>query len=577
MVISVLKNLIKEHRLALVLALICTLVHALPLLRHTASSSDGVYFPYFQGDELSYSVIIQRPSPGDNEPFLYEHRNDEFPYPSLPFKVAGWFSRMLGAHLFFTLFDFALTSVIFFIVYILGLTLLQNDRSRACVFATGVCLLYGFVSHLATALSNMPFVHAMKYMNPLLTGYSNTGWEISRIPFPLFSLPIYVLCLIFLFMSFRGGKKPAIFLCLSLPVLFYFRFYDWAFCLGMGVCLSAALLYRKKYVELRNLGVSMAVSLVLTLPGIISMFDMLARYPDTFSRANVIETRCLFPEQVYTGALFPIVLVPLVVLTLKGNGDFKIFAVSITVAYLLVSRSNLVIGKSPGPIHWEYYNLGPFLPAILSVTALSFKWKVSGSMFARYLVLACIISYSAFRFYFAGLQLEETPELYKEVAEHSKVIADGKDCVVFGPLGFIENNEAMYNFLPAHATFCCATNDELMQRYLMICKLFAVPSSHIESFLRDKNCDRLYRFAVCPSKKMEDELRNDPSRWLNYYSALPEDPDELLAVIRTRYKLDYVISFPYFQDIGSLDNLKRSKKFQVIFSTKNVTTFRCMD
>lgn len=570
--------LFQEHRLAIILGFASMLIHALPALSHYATKPPGEEFqPYMQGDELTYSVLLDKVCENDGDAFIYEHRQDGFPFLRLPFVLIGTPGNFIGMRTFFILCDFIITPLIFWLAYLLAMEMLDKERFRSSLFALTFTLLFGATSHFATALGSGSLWYAIKYMIPLLSGYANTGFEIPRVPFPLFSVPIYLACLIFLLKSEKGDRKAAVLLGFSLGILFYFRFYDWSFAVAMCGCYCVPKVFRKEYSGVKVLLAALGISFVIAFPGIVEIAGKMSLFPDTYNRANVVDSRNFFSEQFFTGWRSFLLLLPLCALALGKPNRLRTFSMSIVISYLLLSRSTLVTGKGVGPGHWELYNVAPMIIPVLIVTLFCtsvrcFEWKS-----VRVLCVGLILFYAGQRFFFAGPQLEDPPSLVAEYSEHSKTISERNYRVVFGPPAYFESKSGTYNFVASHATFCSAGNSELMERFLLIERLFGVPESNIEHTIKNPCSDRLYVLAVCPWPKVQGELQRELVRWMDYYRRLPSEPEDLIGRIRLRYKLDCITAFPAICKSGDVERLKRCKILKQVHATENVILFEVVE
>jgi hypothetical protein len=579
-----LKSFLRIHAAALALAVAAGLILGSPHLRRDAPS------PYLQGDEWKEAANIEAVRAGHwgfSEMYIVEHRDAPWPYPRSPYWFCGLLARALGGtDRLFVAADFVLPPAIFLLLYALLLRL-RIRRALALWICVVWVLHHSDLYALLEPISRrglMPTLHW--YRQPIDMGsiFSDNSYTLTRFPFPLLSLPLALLMLTALESALRRGHRIATVTAgLLLGAITYARFFDWMILYPALMAAVGLLCVRRAWNPARTIGFVVAIGLLVSAPYWIPALGHAgdSAVAATLEHSGLERTHRLFPLPLRStypaGPLCVAALLaacPFVGLRTPGRLAF----VAAVLGFVPCLVFQVVSGWTVSPDHFYRDTIFPFFCGALAYGfgALLFRFgdrvgRIGVGVAGAAACLHAAFSFGGYRF--EGFNAySETRDALAHVEPGAVVLAQFPEAVkVAGP--------HCQSFLTS-APWSPVSTSELLERYLIARKIFGATREEITVLFEPGHHADLWGLVGGEEFAHYEEpsgLRQGrmiglwlPPAWkdrvMNFYDALPSDPDALIAFARARYRIDYVLTSE--RPIGA-------DRWPVVFAgPKSVTLYR---
>lgn len=555
------KAFLRKHAAGLVLAALSGLILGSPHLRPEADRA------FLEPDEWIYAAVTETVRSGQwdfSEIYIREHSEDPWHLSRSLFWVTGGLARLVGGTgRLFVLADFVLPPAVFFGLY-LALVWLNLPRSVALLAASLYVLHHGDAYNLILPATRYSwwelfrwFAFPLQYGSALET---TSSFALSRFAIPLLPRALEVGFLLLLFPALRDGSKRAIVAAgLSLALIIVMSFFDWTV-LVLAIGFATAMAWWKG--SRRAAGALIAVLGIAWLAAAPYWFHSLSSMGqpglgDGFLHSGILRTRDLLPRGLeITYPLGPLCLgallaaCPLIGMRTAGRAALASLVLSLAAA----TSYQVVTGWTMGPVHYQQQHVLPIATTVAGIGAclLAFRWlphRVARGMVAA--AAGASVLHAGMMVPTIRIQPESSPADLREAMEQ---VEPGAVVLSFHPKQAKVANPRAWSFL-TYAGWSAVPTEELMERTLMALKLFRVDRAAIASLFEPGLRPLIYEFMAGVRYHHYAELGRyfdlqvylpleQQERWLAFYDGLPDDPDALVARIRERYRLDYVLVSP---------------------------------
>ncbi len=600
---------LKNHRLALFLALILGLIAFLPnIIIHYKLQSEGLtYHPltaagYFD-EMIFYGPHLKEVIEGNwinDDTDLAEYANRPSLLPVLPpiiLRLIFFFTNSVSA--IFVWNDLLLPPISFFIIYLLGYQI-SKDKLYSLFFSFAVV----GISIIGDVLP--------------LEKLWLSGWE----EFIKFAQPMYIartynyaltfigfaLSMLFLHRLLTSGRtRDKIAAAISCGLLIHLHYFYGVY-IGMALVFLVIMLFIKKdYARTNDIIHILIAMAVMAIPYIIQMTRVRMAYPYWFEIAVRLETdvgRHIYLN-IYKHYLLYIFLAGLLIFIGKkiaGKINTALLFASLLLAGLIGLNLQVIMGYSLMPNHWLRTNVFGLKFALL---ALFFWLKDFFPLLKRFfhplvfsgLIFFIVLSITNQVAY--GLNNYELFTIPKNIANSFNWLKKNtpKNSVVMTP-SLVTNN-----YLPVYTSNkifmgsgyrSIAPNSELEERTLLAFKIFNVDTQYLADSLDPKNLygdvktiPRKMGFGYTPSLieyiynnqfiniSLDPRYNKPPmpttikDRLVKTYSEIDAD----LATIQQKYQIDYIYSGPLEKEVSHV-NLDEAPNLKKIYDKDDIQIYK---
>lgn len=535
-------------------------------------------FAYLQADEWRYAVNTEAVRGGNwtySDVYLYEHQEATWPYPRLEGWITGILAKAVGGtDRLYVLSDFVLPPVIFFGMVVI-LSRLGLPRAVSLLAASVYILhhtdLYYLIEH---GWRHSPWPLLRWYLWPAANDsiLGSGAHTFARFPHPL--LPRLAEAGFFLAL----GARRRVVAGALLGLITYLRYHDWMVLYPALAFAVAVLWFRKERAEAKALAAVTAIGLVLALPTLLPGLTQSAdpAVKEGLLHRGVQYTRALLPVEL--GFLFP--AGPICLLLLAGGAAVMrvrtpgrlAFAAGV-VGLLWGCTSQVLTGFTVVAGHWHLQHVLPIFTTAVAIAAglLCFRFLPKAAPWIVGAVVALSFGHAAILFGRYQLQPGYQAELRRALTD----VEPGAVVCTFQPFELKTVAPDAFSFL-TNATFSPVATEELLTRYLMARKLFGAAPAEIEGLFipgwhqhlgRLVAGDQFFRYS--PFGEPPTVQNTFPpewrERWMAFYAELPDDP---VARIRGRFKIDYVLVVPG-EPVPA-----RTDRWTPVFKGERVTLYR---
>lgn len=584
------RSTLRHHALAFVLAPICGAIVFLP---HIIGGFDS---PYQQSDESGYAIFVETVRSGSwtySDCFLWEHREDYWPFPRLPFWILGTVARAVGTEGLFRGADFVLPTALFLLAYAL-LVQAGLGRGLAILGASAYVLHFDDVGALLDPLTRYDVgTVARWYLAPVLYGQSIPGLQsVARLPDPLLSR---VLLLGALWTTIRwvstGRRLVGVVAAVLAGLTVYMRFFDWTIYLP-ALSLAAVFmgLARRRLPMVRLMWI-VAGAGVVGVPYFLNSLGPDARLARDVSLpySEFVRTQRLFPgvlQETYPAGPICLMVMLGVSLAVARHHVLGLVGTALSLACAAAVSHQVVTGWTIAPAHWYMHQVFPHFVLMVALLAGAAALRVGSAPWRQGLMIALIglcIGHGAMQ-YATPARLAPRTESEPEIREALRACPPDAVVLSFSPGTLRRIDGRIWSYLP-WTPYTTAPADELMERLLTACRVWGRPRSQIEELFDGPGTSQLVHFVKriehyvfrpidAGSMRMGaiESIRLPPDqrdRWLEFYDALPTDRGALTQWIRSRYRLNYLL-VPRDQD--SIE-LQSDPNVQIIYTGAWVTLY----
>jgi hypothetical protein len=525
----------------------------------------GVCYPFIGADEAHYVGPLVRYGQERgfifNEPFVYEYRDERFPYPSLPFVILGIASKIVGLEaLFFCLH--ILGPVLIFLILRRLLECMGVEPIRSIVGAFFYVAFFHIIDSVQIFTTEGP-VGGLFFLQQ--SGYPMT-WAIFRIIDPAFTR-IFFFGALLLFVAAQDQKsyRLAILAGIATSLVIYLRFYDWTLLMPMLVILVVKNLRDGNYLRI---GItSLVVPVICLALYVIERNSMLGKYPDTFYRSGTEPGVYFWPARPVDLAIAAVLIA---VNILLYRTPLRWYCIAYSASLFIVMNAQLVLGYNVGPFHWKVVHVYPLIAAVLLTTLVLMGRKLIRSpvfyILPGIILVYGLISYTRYKFIpFDGEHVSDMKRISGFVGPHD-VVLSGKSC------DFMLYKHC-YVFVPPFASFSSIPADDLYARWILQKKL--VDGQVDVDELKGLTYLQLTRYGdekLPGSDEYRRKLklsREDLQRWKEFAAGVPDDAGKIVLMIAGKYKLDWIV-------VGSSASSRFSslQELESVYVGKKATLYR---
>ena len=544
-----LRNILTEHKLAVVLAILTALIVAFPQIYFRIDQKE-----VYQGIELIPSSPwlprVREVQDGHlNWGSIYHKDGKDLPYLFQPLgtAVVAYMGKIFGLEINNTMLLFRATmpSAVFLLIYCFVL-LLSRSRLIALCSATVIILAE-------------PIIYAPGFLR-LLNGVAPSKFlEIAR---PVNSAMIYLLFFGFLISfwkfyvtkSWRWGLVSAVILGLN----FYNYFYTWTYLYAFLGVLILIFLIQKKWQEAIRIFYVFLGGLIVAVPYIINLYRAMQHpaYDDVGIRGGLVVSHApIFVGSIVIGALvlfflgFP-----------KEDRKKYYFSLALMLAPFITMNQQVLTGKAMQSAHYHWYFHKP-MAAIFVIWIIFYFLSRKNFDFYKKALAAMIIIISLYTGAFTqvasylndekhGLQLSIESQKYgpvmKWLSEHAPkeaMVFSNEDTaeavVIYTPLN-------VFHHVKAHLSLA-STEERMYDTLFTYYRLEGINSSNARElfyndervFISSRMYGLYYRQALGSYEAIPDEKIDT---FLNLYlQTLPIQTKQWLREIFKKYEVEYII------------------------------------
>lgn len=599
-------------------ALLVAFVYGLPyiLIQGDLKTQGRQYHPltlFSDWDESAgYAPLIKESSEKlrFTDPALREHQNTPLLLPPSGSLFLGFFVRLFGIESTWILARFFLPAAIFFLFFSIIYMMIRNEFISFClsvifIFTLNIAVLIPF----STAQYLKIFLLNFK---PYITTIPLHHHPFSRLLSPLWTFIPLALFFLFLVIALITKKKRFLVLSgLTYGLVFYTYFYDWVIItilLGVMIVVSV---FQRKMSRVREVALVLIIGLVISVFYWISFWKVahLPQYKDIINRTGI-----------EVGRAFRYVLVPHYIFWLicavwlfckrldnRLLNRLSCLAISIFITSILVFNIQVVTGYMPQPDHFFLYSLSIplFIAYIILVMILwrkfgayVYKWKIF--ILLILVVMSTLVLMRTIQFQISYSRYNQwrytlDPYIYDSFVWLSENLS--LDAVVLSPviststyLTFLTPAKVFY---PPNGLLTSASNQEIIERYIIAAKLFRAD---------DKRIRELFSYNYLSNLTLRDEvdfinsLESRSARFLLHYALASQIPGYKLGYRRfddieqmasitldqwhknpasmlAKYSFEYIYVGPYERIFFNFSNDSFPFYLKQVYKNKEVTIY----
>lgn len=378
------KRLFMNHWLALILAMLVSLIVAFPQLYFRFEHrNDGIY----QGIELlpdsPWSARAREIQDGHGFGSIYYKYGKDDPYLHLPLgsMVVAYMGKIFSLDINNTILlsRLVLPFIAFLLIYSFVFLISRNKSASLC---SAIIIL------LADSL--LDYSGIPSFLHNMFQGISSSSFlEIAR---PVYSLMIFVPFFGFLssFWLFYRDRKWywGVISAIVLGLNFYNYFYIWTYAYAFGFVLIVILLLRKKWREAIRMAGVFLLALLVAIPYFINLYN--ARLHPLYEELSLRHGIVFSHTPLFVGVLVLIAVVVFLLGFPRGDKEKYFFGLALLVTPFVTMNQQLVTGMSLQTGHYHWYFHKPIAVIFIFVTIFHF-FRQRGWHFYRRMLAATII------------------------------------------------------------------------------------------------------------------------------------------------------------------------------------------
>lgn len=350
----------KEHKVAIILALLLSAVSAFPQVYFRIDHND-----INQGIELlpdsPWSPRVREVQDGHpNFGSIYYKDGKDLPYlhQPLPSMVVAYMGEIFSLDINNTLLlsRLLLSFVVFFLIY--GFVLLFS-KDKFIALASASLLLFA------------DSILSFSGLSALLHGLSPDSFL--RLSRPVNPAMIYILLFGFLipFWKFYNERKwkYGILSAIVLGLNFHSYFYSWTYLYAFGGLLVLTILFRKRWKEALRIGSVFVGGLVVAIPYVINLHRV-SSFP-TYEEAGIRLGIILTHGPLFTGFFVILALAFFLIFFPRENKEKYVFALGLLLTPFITMNQQILTGKIMQADHYHWFFHKP-LGVILVLMTLSY-------------------------------------------------------------------------------------------------------------------------------------------------------------------------------------------------------------
>jgi len=360
-----LKQFLREHKIAIFLALLTSIIVAFPQvyfrIDHKDLYRDGVEAIELLPDSPRSALVreVQDGHPGIGSIYYKDGKDDPYVYQPLQPMVVAYMGQMFSLDINNTILlsRFILPLIVFLLIYCF-VFLLSKDKlaalsSAALLLLADSILSFSGASRLLAGSSPSNFLQLARPVNPAMT----------YIPFFAF---LVVFWLFYRKRDWRLGLASAILLGLN----FYNYFYSWTFLYAFGAILILIFLFQKKWSEATRLGSVFLGALIVAIPYFINLYhislystsgDVSARFGMVLSHAPMFVSLTAIVALVIFFLGFP-----------KEDREKYFFSLALLLTPFVTHNQQILTGRIMQVDHYHWFFNKPM--AVIMVLLVIFHW-----------------------------------------------------------------------------------------------------------------------------------------------------------------------------------------------------------
>ncbi|MFH1575552.1 MAG: hypothetical protein ABIB55_01240 [Candidatus Nealsonbacteria bacterium] len=345
-------QIFKNHKWAIVLALVASIIIALPQLYLRADLKDdyqGVEL-LGMGDEVPWLSRVREAYDGYlaiSNAYFKEGKSDPYIVQPLGSDIIALFGRVFSMDINNTMLfsRFLFSFLVFLLIY--GFIFVFT-RHKTTALAMSAFLFLGNAFFNRPALLNilsglspdpsLKYVNYTRPVNPLMTHFFFFGF----------------LFFYWLFLD-KKQKKYGFLSAIFLGLSFYDYFYTWTFLYAFLGVLGVIYIFQKKWSDLKNIVFIVAGAAVIALPYLYNFYQtvMWSNYLEIGGRIGLISSRSLT-----LGFLVPLSLLVVFLFFPRKNKGQYFFALALAITPFIVLNQQMITGQvmQSAKYHW-YYNV----------------------------------------------------------------------------------------------------------------------------------------------------------------------------------------------------------------------------
>ena len=564
-------NLIKEHKWAIILAILVGIIMAAPHIYFIIDNQDTYQGIFMVGlDEGPYLSRIQESRDGHywlSNPFWAEGKDNPYLWPPLPENFASFFGKILGLGLINTVLfeNFAFPFFLFLILYALIYQL--TEKKSFSLFSSFLIML---TPNLTDPQALWQLIANQKTTDTFLV-YSRL---ISPQVHSLFLFGFFLSFLIFL------KKKNWIIGILSgiiLGLSFYVYPFTWMFIASFLFFLVLIFIFKKEWVEIKNIIWISLIALLIALPFLINLLQAMQSefYPEVSFRYGWVKSHS--PQ---IGVTSLILLGSFLLFFPKKSGKKYDFSLAIVLTPLILLNQQIITGYFLGPARYHNYYYKPFalifiliiIYSLIKKTKKFFIWKglvlllILLSVFNAYLVQKnSYITYESF-----GIESQKYAPVFDWLNQNSQ-----KDEVVLAN-SYLSDLVPIYTSLNAMANldahYSLTSNQELSERMFLLYRLDGIGRGYFEEtkeifysnreriskdIYAQKYQEEFGSYEMIPDEKIDLLIKG-------YFNSLAVPTKDVLEKYQVKYLIwdiledpNWKISqYPFLEEVYQKNNLK---------------------
>lgn len=383
------KQIISEHKIAIILALLAAIIVAFPQIYFRIDHSDVRKGGLYQGIELlpdsPWSPRVREIQDGHlsfGSIYYKDGKDNPYLFQPLGSLIVAYMGKTFSLDINNTLLlsRFVLIFIAFLLIYSF-VFLLSKDKLIALCGASVLLLAESILSYFG--------------ITRILQGISPE--DFLRISRPVNPAMIYIIFFSFLIFFWLFYQKRywlhGIFSAIFLGLNFYNYFYSWTFLYAFGGVLVLIFIIQKKWQEALRVSSVFIGALLLLIPYGMNLYEatMHPAYLETSVRFGVVETRGLL----FVG--FFVIAALLIFLFLFPRDDKKpyFFVLALLLTPFITLNQQLITGKVLQPAHYHWFFHKPIAVIMIFITFF-YLFSRYNLIFYKKLLATLIIAASVF-------------------------------------------------------------------------------------------------------------------------------------------------------------------------------------
>ncbi len=619
---------LKVALIALAGALFVSALYGLPnfFIEQRLSKEGKIYHPVTLSadwDEAAvYAPLVRETAKSlrQRDPSLAEHRDAHLLLPPSGPLVFGFFVRFFGLEPVWIFVDYILPPLIFLLLFTILYLLTQSGLFSLLLGLVFICT--------RQLISFLPFSswsevqRFLLYFKPYISQIVESRLPFDRMFSPEWTYIPLTLFFLLLIVAFSQPRKIW-YVCagLSYGFLFYTYFYDWvAVSVFLGILMLLSFVYREKTV-CKAIAYILAIGLILSIGYWISFWQIsqLPHYLDIKERTGLEVGRVLrltrLPQYVYwLAAAVWLLWRPI-------KSPRHLMAAGLFLSAIVVMNLQLLTGYVPQPWHFLVYPLALmlFLAHVILFKELisqygqhlrmrhAHAWLVGLIILGSGLIVArgvqsqiSFVKNNAWR-YTLPLSLEDSYAWLRQRKTPESVVLSPSFITTLNVSLFSENKV----FFPPTAFATSASNQEIVERYIIAAKLFNtgddrvremfslvyLPSAAVTGYLNESAPGEVYRFESYVAPLLHDYMldQTPEGRFRNSAFRATPDIDEFVenallawqenpAAMLEKYNWQYVYVGPYEKEVFHFSLKNSAVCLSEVYSNSEVQIFsRCSE